>query len=88
MHSNRAFHSLNPADPRLCGRLGRGDDDQGNRYVLYRPNAVRAIGNHLRAGRPKFVLGRAWSVRYELIWNPTGARLSGSASIWNSRFRN
>lgn len=59
---------------------GVATDDQGNRYVLYGENAVRAIGVISRQGLdPKFVLEAGqWSdARFELVWNPSGRDIIG-----------
>ncbi len=59
---------------------GVATDDQGNRYVLYGENAVRAIGIVSRQGLdPKFVLepGQWSDARFELMWNPSGREIYG-----------
>ncbi len=59
---------------------GVATDEQGNRYVLYGENAVRAMGIISRQGLdPKFVLepGQWSDARFELIWNPSGREIIG-----------
>lgn len=59
---------------------GVATDDQGNRYVLYGDNAIRAMGIISRNGLdPKFELapGQWADARYELFWNPSSRDIYG-----------
>lgn len=65
------------------GGSGVAIDDQGNRYSVYGPTAVRAIGEIAANGQvdPKFILqpGETADARFEFSWRPSGNEIYGQA---------